>query len=402
MPEPNILVLQPGARLHYAAPAALARAGLLRRLYTDIHSERALLRFADQFVPGRLKPILVKRILGRKLPAEIHPRMVKDYPLWALTGRRGKLGKGLTIDQVICRDVAKDARNGDVVYTVLINSDLDTLRVLKRRGVKIVHECIIGPDVGLWLRDERSMFPGLERDDTNVEEGRARDREKYQLADLILAPSNFTRDAILALGAHPEKIKVVPYGIDEKWLAVRSTPEPGRVLFVGSVGLRKGTHYLAAAVRLLRDEALEFRVIGPAPSELTTASVFQGPKYVGQVPRSQIVEEYRRADVLVLPTICDSFALVHLEALACGVPVVTTPNCGSVVRDGLDGFIVPIRNPPALAEAISWIVKNRALRARMSVNAKQRAGEYILPRYQDRLIDALTPVIPRLADHGLG
>jgi glycosyltransferase involved in cell wall biosynthesis len=391
MPEPNVLVLQPGARLHYAAPAALARAGLLRRLYTDIHSERALLRLADQVVPDRLKPKLVKRVLGRRLPPEINPRMVKDYLLPTLTGRWGKLGNGLRIEQVICRDVAKDARAGDVIYTVLINSDLDTLRLLKPRGVKIVHECIIGPDVGLWLREERSMFTGLEPDDIDVEEGRARDMEKYRLADLILAPSNFTRDAILSLGADPEKIRVVPYGIDKKWLAITSTPEPGRVLFVGSVGLRKGNHYLAAAARLLREEALEFRVVGPASSELIASPAFQGPRYVGQVPRSQIVEEYRRADVLVLPTICDSFALVHLEALACGVPVITTPNCGSVVRDGLDGFIVPVRNPVALAEAISLVVKNRALRTRMSVNAKQRASEYTLPRYQDRLINALPP-----------
>ena len=45
----------------------------------------------------------------------------------------------------------------------------------------------------------------------------------------------------------------------------------------------------------------------------------------------------------MLPTLADSFGLVHLEALACGVPVITTPHCGSVVRDGVEGFIVPIR-----------------------------------------------------------
>src|SRR5262249_10792374 len=159
---------------------------------------------------------------------------------------------GLTIDQVICRDVIRDARSGDIIYTTLINSDLDALRALKPRGVKIVHECIIGPDVGLWLREERNLFPGLEPDDTDVERGRARDMQKYGLADLILAPSDFTRDAIVSLGADPEKIRVVPYGIDEHWLAIRPTPKLGRVLFVGSVGLRKGNHYLAAAARLLR------------------------------------------------------------------------------------------------------------------------------------------------------
>jgi len=103
--------------------------------------------------------------------------------------------------------------------------------------------------------------------------------------------------------------------------------------------------------------------------------------------------EYARADVFVLPTVCDSFALVHLEAMAAGIPVITTPNCGSVVRDGVDGFIVPIRDPQAIADRVEEIVSDRNLRAEMSANAKAGAQEFSLSRYGERLLDAVKEIV---------
>jgi glycosyltransferase involved in cell wall biosynthesis len=107
------------------------------------------------------------------------------------------------------------------------------------------------------------------------------------------------------------------------------------------------------------------------------------------VPRSRVIDEFRRADVFVLPTLCDSFALVHLEAMACGVPVITTPNCGSVVRDGVDGFVVPIRDAEAIADTIELLLADRALRERMGQNARARAREFTWERYGERLLGAL-------------
>ena len=93
--------------------------------------------------------------------------------------------------------------------------------------------------------------------------------------------------------------------------------------------------------------------------------------------------------MFVLPTLCDSFALVQLEAMACGVPVITTPNCGSVVRDGVDGFIVPIRDADAIADKVELLLTDRALRQRMGRNARARAREFTWGRYGERLLGAL-------------
>ena len=244
-----------------------------------------------------------------------------------------------------------------------------------------------------WVREEQTLFPGIEESlaPERIREGNERDARKYELSDLILVPSEFARRSVLEVGGDPKRIATVPYGLDERWLDQVNEPVPGRVLFVGSVGLRKGGHYLAAASRTLarRRVDCEVRVVGPCRPEVIRHPAFHGPNYVGQVPRSRIVDEFRRADVFVLPTLCDSFALVHLEAMACGVPVITTPNCGSVVRDGVDGFIVPIRDAAAIAARVELLLADRALRERMGRSARERAREFTWQRYGERLLAAL-------------
>jgi glycosyltransferase involved in cell wall biosynthesis len=191
----------------------------------------------------------------------------------------------------------------------------------------------------------------------------------------------------------------VPYGIREDWLGVTPRTVPGRILFVGSVGLRKGVHVLGAAVRELRRRGVrhELRIVGPievaAAREAWLRKLagpeFESVSYVGQVPRAQVRAEFEQADVFVLPTLSDGFALVHLEAMACGVPVVTTPSCGSTVRDGRDGHLVPVRDPSALADAVERIVTDRALRDRLAGCARARAAEFTWRRYSERLLRAI-------------
>ena len=390
----RITVIQPGARLHYAVPEILARAGLLKRLYTDLHADHPVLRAVGR-APLGWQPKPLRRLLGRRLPPSLSPALVEDLPLRTLVEHaRGEPGDG--IRRLLARLEAAPLGGGDVIYTVVVNEDLETMRRLKARGARIVHECMIGPDVGLWLQDERRRHPGIEPDEdpATVASGRARDREKYGLADLVLVPSDFARRAVLALDCPPEKVHVVPYGL-EPVLRAAAAPRARQALFVGSVGLRKGSHHLAAAARKLARPRpdISFRVVGPISARLRQHPELRGPTYVGQVPRAAIGAEYAAADVFVLPTLCDSFALVHLEAMAAGVPVITTPNCGSVVRDGVDGFIVPVRDPDAIAARVEQVVSDRALRAEMSASAQARAAEFSLEHYGPRLLAALAPVL---------
>lgn len=389
-PRRRYAVLQAGARMHYAVPALLARAGALAAFYTDLHSSHRPLKALDALWPRALQPKVLKRLLGRQLPSELPRRLVRDQPLASLSWARGARGEALVLE----RACSERFGGANALYTNFINNDIEAVRQAKDQGLHAVHELIIGADVGRILLEERRNYPGIEpagEPEQVVEAGIERDRRKWALSDQVLVPSAYCRESSITLGCDPSKISVVPYGIPEHWFDLQPEPEPGRILFVGQVGLRKGNHYLAEACRLLEQRGLFFecRVAGPAQVDVTHP-LFVGPTYLGQVPRSQVQEEFRRADVFVLPTLADSFGLVHLEAMACGVPVITTPHCGSLVRDGVDGFIVPIRDSGSLADRLQQLIEDRALRRQMGAAARQRAREFSWGRYGERLLAALS------------
>lgn len=393
-------VLQLGARMHYAVPALLKRAEMLEHFYTDAVGNLGVTRVLGDVIPSWLCPGPVRRLFGRRIPSEVRPELVTTAQSLAVIDTVfGKLASralwsNVAPDWLRWRIVSERFRGANALYC-LDPSDLDVIQEAKKRGLFVVYEQIIAPQVGRIMREERGLFPGLETQDSEeeVESGIRLDLEVWNLADLVLAPSEFVRQGMIALGADPERIGLVPYGLPEHWYTDDvAEPVPGRILFVGGVGLRKGNHYLAAACRILRDRGVdaEVRVVGPHDSKEIATPIFAGPEYVGQVPRSQVREEFMRADVFAFPTLAEGFALAHLEAMACGVPVVTTPNCGPAVRDGRDGFIVPPRDPVALADRLQEIILDRALRRRMSASAKLRAAEFSWSSYRDRLLGALS------------
>lgn len=394
----KISVIQPGARLHYAVPQIFAQAGLLRHLYTDMHADHAWLQPLAPLARHPRAPATLRRLMGRRLPPGLSAEQVRDMPLRTLhasvTGGAGRLSQAM-----LAQLEAAPLGSADAVYTVLVNEDIEVMRRLKDRGVRIIHECMISPDVGLHLLEENKRFPELAvpRDAAEVSAGRARDAEKYALADLVLVPSKFVESAVQALAPAAVAPSLVPYGIDTSAFEKSERTVPGRVLFVGSVGLIKGNPDLAAAARVLacKHPQIEVHVVGPYENEFISHPALAGPHYRGPIPRAQIAQVFAEADVFVLPTIADSFALVQLEALAAGVPVITTPNCGSLVRDGVDGYIVPIRSPEILAERIAEVVGDRGLRERMSQAARARALEFSLPRYAERLLTAIKPTLNR-------
>jgi glycosyltransferase involved in cell wall biosynthesis len=221
----------------------------------------------------------------------------------------------------------------------------------------------------------------------------AREEEEWGLADCILCGSQYVADGLASMGVERSKCRVMPYGLD----IAAFRPREGRsgsdlnVLFVGAVGLRKGVPDLLEAIRRLRSGRIRCRLAGAVElNQQWLAERLGSAEVLGQLPRSEVISMYHWADVLVLPSICEGSAVSTYEALACGVPVITTPNAGSVIRDGMDGFVVPIRNPDAIAACLQSLLEDRDLLSQMSVNARQRSKEFSLDRYAARLISLLT------------
>ncbi len=211
------------------------------------------------------------------------------------------------------------------------------------------------------------------------------------LADHVLIPSDFVRQTFLEQGFPGEKLIQIPFGSDTRRFrpSEEVIPRPFRVLFVGQVGIRKGVPYLLEAWQRLGWQDAELWLMGRVLPEcrpiLERYQRIPGLCLVGH--RDNPVEAYQQADIFVFPSIEEGSALVTYEAMACGLPVVTTPNAGSVVRDGVEGFIVPIRDVDALAKRVELLRSDERLRREMGKAARARAEKFTWDQYGTRIAD---------------
>ena len=222
--------------------------------------------------------------------------------------------------------------------------------------------------------------------------------EEIDRADAILVGSAYARNTFLAEGVSPDKLKVVPYGVD---LQMFSPPEPSKetgrfeVLYAGQLSQRKGISYLLRGYRKFqrRDTQLTLigEMIGPAAAFQSFSDVF---RHVPHLTRPALANQYRRADVFAFPTLLEGMGLVVLEAMACGLPVIVTDQGpGDIVRDGIDGFVVPIRDEDAICERLELLYSDPDLRARMGGNARQRALTLSWDRYTSEVRGYLTSLV---------
>lgn len=254
------------------------------------------------------------------------------------------------------------------------------------------------------VREEEGRWPGWAKRGVKVPEAYFQRREQeWAVADIVMVNSQWTKSALIRQGVPERKIKIVPLAFEEKVetgnlkpenqraeMALdprRSTPnashstenEPLRVLFLGQVNLRKGIQYLIEAARMLDPKELVFDIVGSIQiAEHAVAGAPPNVLFHGPVNRADASAYYRRADVFTLPTLSDGFAITQLEAMSYGLPVITTPNCGDVVTDGLDGQLVPARDAGALANAIRRYATEGGLLQAQRKAAFAKAGHFSL------------------------
>lgn len=388
------IISQEGSRQTYGVPLAFHRLGKLRLMYTDIWCRwgRSLLKcvstgtraFATRFNP--------------EIPSE---RVVSFTPQAALWRARNHLRRQIPDRQTLSEEFNSFGRwlalrvrqhvnrleldpNRDHFFGFNSNC-LETLELLKERRIFTVVDQV---DPGLVeeniVLEEAEHWPGWEGIPGRMSQGYwERVKAEWAAASLVLVNSNWSRDALVQQGVPAQKIIVVPLAIDlnaEHELYPVNSQGPLKVLWLGSINLRKGIQYLVEAARKLERHNVEFLLAGPLGISRQAISSFPANmKLLGRVTRDQLGSCYRQAHLFVLPTISDGFAITQLEAMAHGLPVITTPNCGNVVTNGHDGFIVPIRDSVALADAIARMDSNRPLLRAMSSNALMTVQKYDLP-----------------------
>src|SRR4029077_20879751 len=191
-------------------------------------------------------------------------------------------------------------------------------------------------------------------------------------ADFHVAQSAFAERSLIDYGVAPGRIFRMPLGVDTTRFRPADGPRkagPFRAFFAGQMSVRKGVHHLLAAwqAAALKDAELVF---AGAPRDAyireLIAKAGSDIRHLGFVPHAQLHDAYQSADVFVFPSLAEGGVYVIYEALAAGLPCVVSENAGSAVRDGIEGFVVPVGDVEALAARLTQLAGDEELRRRMA------------------------------------
>jgi glycosyltransferase involved in cell wall biosynthesis len=378
-----------GGRDQYQVPLALAEAGMLETLVTDWYSpldqwpwrylQRAVPR-ADQYLRRRyregLPSALVKRNLAAIMKLKLQGSQSSDRAL------------GDTAAQV-----ARNRHTGLLAYSFYGHAAFR--RFNGERRPKVLYqiqahphsfERIVSaqsrtiPEVCSWVGDEPEFKTPARLSELARE---------HRMADYCIAPSKYVKDTLVQDGADPERISVLPYGVDCGLFAPSERPSQQcfRVTFVGRICFRKGLWHLLEAWRRLSLPNAELVIAGAgdAPFMRQFADICTRVQYV----RSQVAlrDLLSSSHICCVPSLSDSFGLIYLQALACGTPIIATHNSGApdLITNFQEGFVISSGDIDALCDRLLWCYRNQSCLNEMRPRARTLATKYSWPMFRQRL-----------------
>src|SRR5438552_9768906 len=362
---------QLGAREHYAVPRALLSRGLLDYFVTDawvppssvltkISAGRLANRFHNDLSDARVIAFNSSVILFETL---VRARRLKE---WKTIIARNRWFERKVVGAL---NSEPSTLKYQPVFLSYSYAALEPFRFAKSRGWKtLLFQIDPGPEEERIVSQEVARVPALAGEwHAAPADYWASWRQECDLADRIIVNSEWSREGLIRSGIPSEKLTLIPlaYGTSEagdeksEIRQVRSYPaqftqdRPMRVLFLGQANLRKGVARLLEAARTLRDEPVEFWIVGPVQIvKRDKAADNARVKWFGPVTRKETTEKYRAADVFILPTLSDGFAITQLEAQAHGLPVISSKYCGGVVENDGNGIILEEPTAVCIAAAI--------------------------------------------------
>lgn len=413
---PIALIHPTGSPFARNAAISLGEAGLLREVVTTIayNPEGSISQYL-KLLPAPIRHRITNE-LGRRtwippngVPIRSHPWGEVMRMSLVKTGLSRRLGLGSQgpIDWVYAsldRHVAKHHLQDLAAVYAYEDGAATTFEAAKQQGILCLYELPI-----LFYRmareiqqEEAERFPALSASLQATREPEWKLRRKEQevaLADHIFVPSSITQQSLVREGVSPDKITVIPYGAPIDYFQ----PQPKldrtfRALFVGRVGARKGVHYLIKAWEKLQLRQAELMLVGVNEFPETWFSQLpHGVNYIPSVPHTTLNQYYSSASIFVFPSLIEGLALVQLEAMACGIPLITTYNAGGsdIINDGVEGFIIPIRDVEALKEKLEWCYSHPQELAEMGRAARCKAEQLNWDLYRKKLARKVNDILKK-------
>jgi glycosyltransferase involved in cell wall biosynthesis len=409
------IVCQIGAREHYALAAELHRRGRLRGLCTDIWAnEGSVWRAVAALAPSqgrkiweRYEPSLRDARVVTMEPIEMMGRMVRErlgsrsFVSWTRLMKADRRFAGAISRRLERSELLRPSDGLAPVVFAYSYGAREILSVAKRSGCfTVLGQIDPGPDDELI--DEVTRRHGVKR--RTVAGAPAAYwsswRDECALADLILVNSEWSASLVERAGVARDKLRISPLAFrastvhhptEERAFPPCFTEErPLRLLFLGKANIRKGALELLQAMARLQDAPARLLMVGHVEDDVREFSRhMNNVEWVGPVARSATAEFYRRADVFILPTHSDGFAITQLEALAHDLPVIVSRNCGDVIEHGRQG----LRLEQVTAEAIEGAVRNVLAHPEALAAMSARAAARLAHFSPERVVDALVAAV---------
>lgn len=383
------------------AVEAFYKANRLAKFYTTI-------AWNSDSVFAKLLPSAVADTLKRREFENIPSLLIDTHPLlesFRLLASKLKL-KGLIKHETGLLSVDRIYQNFDIhVANQLLKSNgvnqlyayedgaLNSFKAARSKHI----ECIYELPIGYWraaqiiMGEEAQLKPEWANtilSMRNSAQKLARKDQELDLADKIIVASQFTADTLQHSPAQGKPTFIIPYGGPVPIKQPKLQPHKKlKVLFVGGLSQRKGLSYLLDAADFLKDK-IELTLIGSRIAACAPLDrALNNYRYIPSLPHHQILNEMEKHDVFVFPSLFEGFGLVILEAMSRGLPVIATPHTAGpdIIKDGHDGYIIPIRSHEAIAEKLEKLADDADLLMQLKAAALEKAGHFSWQRYQEHI-----------------
>ena len=389
-----------------AAADGLGRAGMLGRYHVPIAYEERHERWIRS-LPMDWAEVAARELRRRAVPPGIRPDCIRrtatitDVARVAV-GRLPRMARG----QKVAWNYRHAGRFDSVVSRALKGSDDAVLTVggaPARRTMTRARELGIETWLDLPLPHHASIADTLRQEARRVPEYAstlqlisARDpswlvstiHSQALEANHLLVLSTYAARTFVDAGVPAEKMHVTPLGVDVELFQPASRVDDGvfRILFVGQLTQRKGISYVVDAFRDAEIDGSELVLAGAVIGDRPWARV-PGVRHQPPLPRSELGTVYASADVCVLPSLADGFGLTALEAMACARPVIVSDHTFGcdIIKNGINGWTVPIRDVGAIVEHLHALASDPSLRDRMGRAARETAEQFTWRRYGDHI-----------------
>lgn len=396
MPLKTLLV-HPGTQYSHRLAAQLARHGLLSEFWTGfaLAEESWSTRALQRFFTNKMK----RRILNR-VTQGVPPELLRTIPSIEWRSLR-QLKLGVSSQTVFHkknkafqeRIPQKSIQQAASVIGFDTSSWVLASRAEKLNKPFFLDQSIAHPETKeSVLRAVASRFPKWSEDiEPRLPVVLNSEKLEHKLATKIVVASSYTKETLIRQGVEADKIIINPYGVDLQKFnpPVERQPDgrPVRFLFLGALSARKGIPLLLEAWASLALKDCELWLVGPvAERERRLIPDLPGLYVKGKYPFEELPSLLQGCDVLVFPSYCEGFALVLLEALASGMPIISTEATAApdLIQDGIEGLLIQSGNLDALCQAMKFCADNPEKLKSMGAAARRCAERFSWDSYGDR------------------